>query len=43
MSEIANFLYFLQITAKNLSQLGQYIWVHMTDIDFLQKIALLIV
>ena len=25
MSEITNFLYFLLITAKNLSQFGQYI------------------
>ena len=43
MSEITNFLYFLLITAKHLSQLGQYIKVHMEDlIEFLQKMIWLI-
>ena len=47
-SEIANFLYFLLITAKRLSQFGQYVQDaicsrHMEDIiELLQKMAWLI-
>ena len=42
-SEMASFLYFLLITAKALSQLGQYIKVHMADIiEFLHKMVWLI-
>ena len=43
ISEIANFIYFLLITAKNESQLGQYLYVHVEDfIEFLQKMVFLI-
>ena len=43
MTEIANFLYFLLITAEGLLQFGQYISVHIADIEFLQKMVGLIV
>ena len=43
MSEMANFIYFLLIAAKNYSQFGQYLYVHVEDlIEFLQKMICLI-
>ena len=43
MSEIANFIYFLLIAAKNESQFGQYLYVHVEDFfEFLQEMVCLI-